>query len=123
MTGRASDAGGPGDDAEVAQGVVMFASRLCGYCRRARALLDSKGVDVREIPVDGEPEQRRRMERLAGARTVPQIFIHGRHVGGCDQLYALERAGRLDALLSADAARGRGEPGRERDLPPSAGAD
>lgn len=96
-----SDARPAGD--EHATGIVMFASRLCGYCRRARALLESKGVDFREILVDGDPDVRRRMERLAGARTVPQIFIHGRHVGGCDQLYALERAGRLDDLLSAGA--------------------
>jgi glutaredoxin 3 len=123
MTGRVPTDGLEGADADVARGVVMFASRLCGYCRRARALLDSKGVDVREILVDGNPDQRRRMERLAGARTVPQIFIHGRHVGGCDQLYALERAGRLDALLSADGVRGPAGPDGERGLPPSAGAD
>ena len=123
MTDRAPDAGRPGGDADVAQGVVMFASRLCGYCRRARALLDSKDVEVREISVDGQPDQRRRMERLSGARTVPQIFIHGRHVGGCDQLYALERAGRLDALLSAGGAGGPEETGGERGMPPAAGAD
>jgi glutaredoxin 3 len=123
MTGFARDAGRSGEDADVAQGVVMFASRLCGYCRRAHALLVSKGVDVREILVDGQPDQRRRMERLSGARTVPQIFIHGRHVGGCDQLYALERAGRLDALLSAGGVRGPEEPGGERGMPPAAGAD
>jgi glutaredoxin 3 len=89
------DAAGLGGD------VVMFATRLCGYCRRARALLESKSVSYREIFVDADPAERFRMERLAGRRTVPQIFIRGRHVGGCDQLYALERAGQLDALLFA----------------------
>jgi glutaredoxin 3 len=84
-------------------GVVMFATRFCGYCQRARTLLERKGVRFEEIRVDRDPRERRRMRELAGANSVPQIFIDGRHVGGCDQLYALEQAGALDPLL-ADAA-------------------
>ena len=108
------DAGRPGAAADdLVTGVTIFTSRYCGYCRRALALLAGKRVTVREIAVDAQPEVRRRMEQLAGARSVPQIFIHGRHVGGCDELYALERDGRLDALLAADAEGPDG-----RDTPP-----
>ena len=84
-------------------GVVMFATRFCGYCRRARMLLEAKGVRFEEIRVDRDPRERRRMRQLAGANTVPQIFIDGRHVGGCDQLYALEQSGALDPLLAGSA--------------------
>ncbi len=106
------DAGRPGAAADdLVTGVTIFTSRYCGYCRRALALLAGKPVTVREIVVDADPEVRRQMEQLAGARSVPQIFIHGRHVGGCDELYALERAGRLDALLAADAACADGRDG------------
>jgi glutaredoxin 3 len=84
-------------------GVVMFATRFCGYCRRARRLLEAKGVRFEEIRVDYDPRERHRMRQLAGANTVPQIFIDGRHVGGCDQLYALEQAGALDPLLAGIA--------------------
>jgi glutaredoxin 3 len=94
---------------ELPPGVVVFGTRLCGYCRRAKALLDQKGVPYKEILVDRDREARRRMERLAGARSVPQIFIHGRHVGGCDQLYALERAGELDPLLNPPGAGDDGD--------------
>jgi glutaredoxin 3 len=112
-----TDGDAPSGAAGLGGEIVMFATRLCGYCRRARALLESKGVSYREIFVDADPAARFRMERLAGRRTVPQIFIRGRHVGGCDQLYALERAGQLDALLfpggtretkGADVARPQG---------------
>ena len=96
---------GPGAESDAPSttlpaGVVMFATRFCGYCQRARVLLEGKGVRFEEIRVDRDPRQRRRMRELAGANTVPQIFIDGRHVGGCDQLYALERAGALDPLLA-----------------------
>lgn len=67
----------------------------------ARQLLTAKGVDFEEIAVDGNPELRRRMERESGRHTVPQIFIDGRPVGGYDELAALERSGRLDALLES----------------------
>lgn len=73
----------------------------CGYCVRAKRLLESKGVAYTEHDVSfGGPEKARMLERAPGARTVPQIFIGETHVGGCDELHALERAGRLDALLA-----------------------
>lgn len=73
----------------------------CGYCVRAKKLLDSKGVDYTEHDVTfGGAEKAQMLQRAPGARTVPQIFIGETHVGGCDDLHALERAGRLDALLA-----------------------
>ena len=83
-------------------GVVMYSTGFCGYCDRARALLQRKGVTVTEIKVDEDASQREAMlKRSGGRRTVPQIFIGERHVGGFDELAALERAGELDKLLSA----------------------
>jgi glutaredoxin 3 len=83
-------------------GVVMYSTGFCGYCDRARALLQRKGVTVTEIKVDEDASQREAMlKRSGGKRTVPQIFIGERHVGGFDELAALERAGELDKLLSA----------------------
>ena len=80
--------------------VLMYSTTWCAYCERARALLQRKDVAFREIKLDDEPEQRATMvERSGGRRTVPQIFIGDRHVGGFDELYALERVGELDALL------------------------
>jgi glutaredoxin 3 len=82
--------------------VVMYSTGFCGYCDRARALLQRKGVSVTEIKVDEDASQREAMlKRSGGRRTVPQIFIGERHVGGYDELAALERAGELDTLLSA----------------------
>jgi glutaredoxin 3 len=82
--------------------VVMYSTGFCGYCDRARALLQRKGVNVTEIKVDEDASQREAMlKRSGGRRTVPQIFIGERHVGGYDELAALERAGELDTLLSA----------------------
>jgi glutaredoxin 3 len=100
-----TDAAGDAPPVELPAGVVMFATRFCGYCRRARELLERKGVRFEEIRVDRDPRERRRMRELAGANTVPQIFIDRRHVGGCDQLFALERAGDLDPLLAGVARR------------------
>ena len=81
--------------------VVMYSTTWCGYCQRARGLLERKGVEVREIKVDEDPSQRKvMMEKSGGRRTVPQIFIGERHVGGYDDLAALERAGELDKLLT-----------------------
>ncbi len=80
--------------------VTLYTSAFCGYCHRAKALLAQKGVDYSELSVDGQPQRRREMERLSGRSTVPQIWIGTTHVGGCDELYALERAGRLVALLA-----------------------
>ncbi|WP_304640823.1 glutaredoxin 3 [Pseudomonas sp.] len=80
--------------------VTIYSSDYCPFCIRAKQLLDSKKVQYKEIVVDGKPAVRADMTRLAGGRTsVPQIWIDDTHVGGCDQLMALERAGKLDAML------------------------
>ncbi|EIK96813.1 glutaredoxin [Pseudomonas sp. M47T1] len=81
--------------------VVVYSSDWCPYCTRAKALLESKGVAFEEIRVDGQPQVRAAMAQKAGRTSVPQVWIGERHVGGCDDLYALERAGKLDALLKA----------------------
>ena len=80
--------------------VTIYSSDLCGFCFRAKRLLDSKQVAYEEINVDGNMEKRREMMTITGARTVPQIIINGQSVGGCDELYALERGNQLDALLA-----------------------
>lgn len=83
------------------QGVVMYMKPTCPYCQRAAELLDEKGAHVESINIMREPERREEMMAKAGGRTtVPQIFIGGQHIGGCDDLYALEDAGKLDALLA-----------------------
>jgi glutaredoxin 3 len=82
--------------------VVLYTTRWCPFCVRALELLAAKGAAFREISVDGDPELRREMTAKAGRHTVPQIWIGATHVGGCDELYALERAGRLDALLAGE---------------------
>lgn len=82
--------------------IVVYSSRWCPYCVRAKALLDNKGAAFTEILVDGDRERRREMEDRSGGYTVPQIFVGETHVGGCDELYALDRARRLDALLGGD---------------------
>ncbi len=80
--------------------VIIYSTKFCPYCISAKKLLKRKGVRYREIDVTFDPDRRREMTRKAGGRhTVPQIFINGRHVGGCDDLYALEEAGALDPLL------------------------
>ncbi|HYM27618.1 MAG TPA: glutaredoxin 3 [Steroidobacteraceae bacterium] len=79
--------------------VVMYSSDWCPYCSRARRLLDAKGVAYEEIDVDGTPEARAEMVARSGRDTVPQIFIGATHVGGCEELHALEADGRLDSLL------------------------
>jgi glutaredoxin 3 len=84
--------------------IVMYSTAWCGYCLRARSLLERKGLQVREIKVDEEPGQREVMlQKSGGRRTVPQIFIGERHVGGYDELSALDRAGELDKLLGRNA--------------------
>lgn len=83
--------------------VTIYTSMLCPFCHRAKHLLKRKGVNYREIDVTLNSAQRSRMTELAGGiRTVPQIFIGSKHVGGCDELHELERQGRLDALLSIE---------------------
>ena len=86
--------------------VYLYTTRFCPFCIQAKRLLSSKGVRYREIPVDGDPELRVEMMNLSGRRTVPQIWIGEQHIGGCDELYALERSGQLDPML-ADADLGR----------------
>ena len=82
--------------------VEIYTKTFCGYCWRAKHLLEAKGVAYEEISVDFGGELRNQMiQRANGRSTVPQIFIHGRHIGGCDELLALERAGQLDTLLFA----------------------
>ncbi|MDO5756465.1 MAG: glutaredoxin 3 [Rhodobacterales bacterium] len=84
------------------QPVEIYTSPLCGFCHAAKRLLAQKGVNFSEIDVARQPERRAEMtQRAKGGRTVPQIFIGQTHVGGCDELFALERAGKLDALLTA----------------------
>ena len=83
--------------------VEMYASDWCGYCRRARALLEGKGVAFTEIDVDLVPGARAEMVARGGGDTVPQVFIGGQAVGGCDELQALDAAGRLDPLLKNGA--------------------
>lgn len=81
--------------------VEIYTTGLCGYCYRAKKLLGDKGVAFHEIDVEMTPGARDEMlSRSGGRRTVPQIFIDGRHVGGSDDLYALDRAGGLDPLLA-----------------------
>ncbi len=80
--------------------VTLYATGWCPYCDRARGLLQRKGVPYSEVKVDEDPAQRDTMlKRSGGRRTVPQIFIGDRHVGGFDDLYALDKAGELDKLL------------------------
>ena len=81
--------------------VVIYTTRFCPFCVRAKHLLNKKGVDYQEIPVDGAPQLRQEMARKAGRTSVPQIWIGSHHVGGSDELAALERAGRLDSLLNS----------------------
>lgn len=81
--------------------VEIYATRTCPYCIAARALLDRKGVSYEVIDVGAEPDRRVEMtQRADGRRTVPQIFINGQHVGGSDDLHALDRADKLDPLLA-----------------------
>ncbi len=80
--------------------IEMYATRYCPYCSRARALLRRKGAAFTEIDIGEQPGRRDEMIRRAGgSSTVPQIFIDGEHIGGCDDMVALDRAGGLDAKL------------------------
>lgn len=82
--------------------VEIYTSPLCGFCHAAKRLLNQKGVSFSEVDVLVDPSRKPEMiERASGGRTVPQIFIGDTHVGGCDDLFALEDAGKLDALLAA----------------------
>lgn len=82
--------------------VEIYTWRFCPFCIRALALLDRKGVAYREYAIDGDQAARRAMaDRAGGSTSLPQIFINDRSIGGCDDLYALEASGQLDALLAA----------------------
>jgi glutaredoxin 3 len=84
--------------------VIVYSTPFCGYCGAAKRLLSAKGAEFTEINVMFESERRKEMiERSGGRRTVPQIFIDGRHIGGFDDLNALDQAGKLDRLLAAPA--------------------
>ncbi|AVG16121.1 MULTISPECIES: glutaredoxin 3 [Chromobacterium] len=81
--------------------VTMYTTAVCPYCVRAKQLLASKGVSgITEIRIDLDPDARDKMMALTGRRTVPQIFIGDTHVGGCDELVALNHSGKLDPLLA-----------------------
>jgi glutaredoxin 3 len=82
--------------------VEIYVKSTCSYCWRAKQLLDSKGVAYKEYSLDfGGPLRQTMIQRANGRTTVPQIFIDDRHIGGCDDLFALDRAGRLDPLIAA----------------------
>ncbi len=82
--------------------ITIYTTMLCPYCYRAKGLLDQKGASYTEIDVGMDADKRQEMtQRAQGRRTVPQIFIGDTHVGGCDDLFALEAAGKLDAMLAA----------------------
>ena len=82
--------------------VEIYTSPLCGFCHAAKRLLNQKGVSFSEIDVLADPSRKPEMiQRASGGRTVPQIFVGETHVGGCDDLFALERSGKLDGLLAA----------------------
>jgi glutaredoxin 3 len=84
--------------------VIVYSQPFCGYCTAAKRLLQQKGVEITEVDVTAEAGRRAEMlERSGGRRTVPQIFIDGRHVGGYDDLSALDRSGELDRLLASPA--------------------
>jgi glutaredoxin 3 len=84
--------------------ILLYTTGWCPSCARAKALLERKGLKYREINVEDDPGQRAEMMTRSGRRTVPQIFIGETHVGGFDELYALEQAGRLAPLVSASKA-------------------
>ncbi len=80
--------------------IEIYTKKICPYCQQAKQLLDKKGASYQEIAIEQDDELREQMlQRSNGRRTVPQIFIDDRHIGGCDDLYALDRSGGLDPLL------------------------
>ena len=80
--------------------VLMYCTAACPFCQSAERLLVEKGVQIEKVRVDLEPERRAEMTQKSGRRTVPQIWIGGRHIGGCDELHDLEYSGELDQLLA-----------------------
>lgn len=82
--------------------VIVYTSAWCPFCIRAKQLLSQKGVEFEEISVDGKPDVRSEMNKKAECNSVPQIWINDFHVGGCDDLFALENEGKLDKLLATN---------------------
>lgn len=82
--------------------ILMYSSDYCPFCMRAKALFSQKGYDFEEINVDGNPALRQEMIQKAGRTSVPQIWIDGQHVGGCDEVYAMNRSGSLDQIMNQD---------------------
>ena len=89
---------------------LMYTTAVCPYCQMAERLLNSKGVEIEKVRVDLEPARRAEMMEKTGRRTVPQIYIGETHVGGYDDLAALDRAGKLDPLLNAQGGASTGNP-------------
>lgn len=82
--------------------IEIYTTPTCGFCNAAKRLLSSEGASYVEISVLGDPDRRQEMmERAGGRYTVPQVFVDGRHIGGCTELFALERDGKLDPMLAA----------------------
>ena len=82
--------------------VEIYTKTFCSFCWRAKRLLESKGIEYKEVVIDfGGPDRQTMIQRANGRTTVPQIFIGERHIGGCDDLYTLERTGKLDELIAA----------------------
>ena len=102
LMGRDGSTDNPSSSPENTQAILMYATRFCPYCMRARGLFQHKGWNYQEISVDGNPELRAEMMEKSGRHTVPQIWIGDRHVGGCDDLFRLEVAGQLDELVAGD---------------------
>ena len=82
--------------------IVMYTTRFCPYCMRARGLLESKGWDYQDIPVDGDEGLRTEMMQKSGRHTVPQIWIGNQHVGGCDELFRLEVGNHLEIMVMGE---------------------
>lgn len=80
----------------------VYSSASCYYCIKAKQLLEAKGISYQEFIVDGDPELRTTMMNKSGRHTTPQIWINNKHIGGCDDLYSLERSGELELLLAGD---------------------
>lgn len=85
----------------MAHDVIIYTTDYCPYCVKAKKLLMDKGIQFEEIDVTNDPALRQEMESRSGRHTVPQLFIQGKAIGGCDDLYALEHTGKLDSLLSS----------------------
>lgn len=85
----------------MSKNVTIYTTRYCGFCYRAKRLLGSKNIELKEIAVDGNQAAREDLAKRSGKQTVPQIWIGEQHIGGCDELHALERSGKLDRMLAA----------------------